>query len=135
MARDRREKASEVFGKANFLFSEKVSFAEAFPEVEQVAVEVNESDAGVGGVTRRFSASSLGEYIDCSNPLCFNGGFSIGRIIWGMVEKRETSQQGSEICQGYEGSPKGRRKYRDCMRFFKWEVEIQYKPGDDPGPS
>ena len=128
MARDRRDKASDVFRNSNFVFAEKVGFDKAFPEIESITVEVNESKAGMGGTTRTYTKSSLGEYIDCSNSLCYNGGFSVGSIIREMVRKRETAAEGSEVCRGYEGSPKGRRKYRDCLRFFKWKAEIEYKP-------
>ena len=54
MSRDRREKASDVFRNTDFLFSEKASFSVAFPEIKMIAVEVDESSAGVGGTTRRF---------------------------------------------------------------------------------
>ncbi len=29
--------------------------------------------------------------------------------------------------QGYEGAPKGRKKYRDCCNSFDVKVKIKYK--------
>jgi len=34
--RDERQKASEVFNEADFVFAQKVSFDEAFPQIEDV---------------------------------------------------------------------------------------------------
>jgi len=135
VSRDRREKASDVFRRSNLLFAQKVPFAEAFPEIEALKVEVNVSEAGSGGSNRRYSEDTLGEYVDCHNPLCFNGGLSLGAILRDMVRGRETSRDGSDLCQGYEGSPKGRRKYRECLWFFRWKVEVQYRSatGDATG--
>lgn len=127
-----RKKASDVFRESKYLFVKKVPFKEAFPEITDLEIRCKET----GNLRYSFEnerqhyysiENEPGEYIDCSNPFCYNGGFSIGRIIRGMVRNRETKQEGSEICQGYEGSPKGRRKYRDCLNFFQYTVIIKYK--------
>jgi len=132
--RDKRMKASEIFSKTQYLFSKKASFEKAFPQIETVEVEVSESGQGVrpihaGRSMRKqiYTQTSLSEFIDCSNPLCYNGGFSIGRVIRKMVSKGMTEYEDSEVCKGYEGSPKGRRKYDDCMNYFEFKVKIKYK--------
>lgn len=127
-----RKKASDVFRESEYLFVKKVPFKEAFPEIIDLEIRCKETGnlrySFENERQHHYSIENLpGEYIDCSNPLCYNGGFSIGRIIRRMVCNRETKQEGSEICQGYEGSPKGRRKYRDCLNFFKYTVIIKYK--------
>ncbi len=126
-----RKKASDVFRESNFVFVEKVAFEKAFPEIEDVSVVVEEQGDGVSKwtSTRSYGKSSVGEYIDCSNPLCYNGGFSIGSILREMVRNKDTHKEASEGCRGYEGSPKGRRKYRDCMNYFKIKIDIKYKTG------
>lgn len=132
-SRDQRMKASDVFREANFLFSTKTSFDEAFPEIEDIVVEVVEVGEGVGRWSdeeraRIYSKSHLpGEYIDCSNSRCYNGGVSIGSIIRAMLRKHDTDHQVSKMCQGYEGSPKGRRRYRSCRNHFDVKVSIKYK--------
>jgi hypothetical protein len=117
-------KASDVFRASDALPGEKVSFAKMFPEVAKLRIEVTESDAEFGGM-RRVPATT-GEYIDCTNPLCYNGGFRVGEVVREMIRERKTSKAGSNICQGYEGSPKGKKKYRDCLRWFQWKIEIEY---------
>ena len=132
--RDERMKASDVFREAKFLFSRKASFDEAFPEIENVVIEVEERGDGVNhwgfcGSRRVYKNPHLpGEYIDCSNPLCYNGGVRVGSIIHEMVKERSTGRVGStSFCQGYEGSPKGRRRYRKCTNSFKVIISITYK--------
>ncbi|AKI97035.1 hypothetical protein [Kosmotoga pacifica] len=132
--RDRRQKASDVFRESKFLYSKKVSFEEAFPEIEDLTVEVEETGHGVSELNRKRTYRKQyfpGEYIDCSNPLCYNGGFSIGSILREMVKKRQTELETLKLCQGHEGSPKGRRIYRKCMNFFKVKVSIKYKEANE----
>jgi hypothetical protein len=126
-----RQKASDVFGNAEFLFARKVSFSDAFPAIEDLKVVVEH--LGYCGVhewnrVRRYSSKEVGEFVDCTNPLCYNGGFSVGSLIRGMIPEKKTHLEATESCQGYEGSPKGRRRYRDCTNVFKVTIDIKYKP-------
>ena len=67
------------------------------------------------------------EYFDCSNTACYSGGVSLGEIVREMVAETSTEKSVSKRCQGYEGSPKGHRKYRDCMHSFTVNVILKYK--------
>ena len=128
MSRGIRKKASDVFRDANYMFTTKVSFEEAFPEIEDLKVFVKEYCHGArGGINTRSYGKEVGEFVDCSNPLCYNGGFSLGKIIRNMAGRKETHKEESVMCQGYEGSPKGRRKYRKCINAFEIVVDIVYK--------
>lgn len=125
--RDHRMKAQDVFSQSSFLFSEKTTFDKAFPDVAECIVEVEESGDGISGMNRKRTHRNPGQYINCSNNLCYNGGFNISSHIYDMVSKRETFREDSAFCQGNEGSPKGRRIYRKCMNFFKFNITIKYK--------
>lgn len=133
MERGRRMKASDVFRESNFLLSEKAPFAKAFPEIERVRLEYQETGRGVFGEGRYVieypspHGGGLGEYRDCSNPLCYNGGFSVGRLLRQMVPERRTRQEFSVSCQGYEGSPKGKRNYGPCPNHFTGVVTVVYR--------
>ena len=124
MARSDRQKASDVFREAEVVFARKATFAEAFPEIESADVRVSVSDFGES----RSMRWGGGEYVDCPNPLCYNGGVSVGSMLRQMVSSKEEERTFEEFCQGYEGSPKGRRKYGECMRDFKIVIHIKYKP-------
>ena len=122
-------KASDVFRETQFLFAKKVSFKEAFPEIKKLEIRAKESGYGVYEEfdTKYYSIEHLaGEFIDCSNPLCYNGGFSVGKILREMVREKETHYGGLKICQGYEGSPKGRRRYRRCINSWEVTIDLEY---------
>jgi hypothetical protein len=135
MDRQHRKKASEVYSETAPVFVEKVSFEKAFPQIERVRVEYKEQGRGIDRLlgddrTRVREHPSehddFGEYINCSNPICYNGGFNIGEILREMVRGRETRREFTKGCQGYEGSPQGRKRYRHCITFFKGVVTITY---------
>ena len=127
---DERPKASEVFAHTNSLFSRKVPFEEAFPTIADFRVEVvGESADGVGEKERSvFTRSNpCGEFVDCTNPLCYKGGVSIGQLLREMVRQGKTLLEDTAICRGYKGSPKGRRNYGKCLRSFKIRIEVTYQ--------
>lgn len=122
------KKASEIFRDTHLVFGKKVSFKEAFPLIAHVRVEVAEIGHGARRDDRRvYNEDYLGEYIDCSNPACYNGGFSIGAILRDMVHNKQADIETSKLCQGNEASAKGRRIYRKCVNLFKIKVHIDYK--------
>jgi len=125
--RDKRQKASDVFNEAQE-FGRKVSFDEEFPQIEDVVVEVTESGHGVRRGSKKIHRKQrLREHINCNNPICHGGGFSIGAILREMVRSQQTELETTETCQGYEGSPKGRREYGECPNFFEIKVSVKYK--------
>lgn len=108
----------------------RVSFAEAFPTVEDVNVVVTEQGKGVhpGFETLNHKLTTIGEFINCHNSLCYNGGFRLGDILRSMVREGATERESSMMCQGKEGSPKGKKTYRRCTNCFSIKVTIKYKP-------
>jgi len=132
MNTQKRQKASDVFADSNLLFRRKGTFEEAFPQIEDITIEVEETDFGMAGSgpNSRFTKDNIkymGEYVDCSNPLCYNGGVAVGSLIKDMIYSKQPELETTEICKGYEGSPKGRRKYGDCLHMFKVKIQIKYK--------
>jgi len=135
--RNKRPSAQDLLNEGNFLFSEKCSFEEAFPQIESIKVEYEalsehalwwgprdpmESRAYVLVDKKR-----IGEFLPCPNSKCYGGGFSIGEVIRDMVRNKETAKEGTGHCRGYEGSPKGRKRYRDCRSRFTYKVSIVYR--------
>lgn len=125
--RDRRDKASDIFNRSTPVFAQKVPFAQAFPQVEHITVRVTENDMVNDVHTIIFDERNMREFVDCTNWVCFNGGFRLGNLVGELVRDGATEGSKSGLCQGYEGSPKGRRKYRKCLHGFKVEVRIVYK--------
>jgi hypothetical protein len=131
MAKDERKKAQDLFLERNtFLDESKVSFREAFPQIEDIIIEVEESGRGVDSRDRKRSYARQdfpGEYVNCSNTLCYGGGFSIGRPLRAMVSEIQTEFEGSSLCKGRQGSPKGKRTYGSCPNFFQFKITVKYK--------
>lgn len=128
----KRQKASDVFAATEFVFSQKTSsFSKAFPEIEDLVVEIVETGNGVlgHGLNRSIYGRSNfpGEFVNCSNPSCYNGGIRIGQLVRNMgYDRTEKWEDSFVLCQGYEGSPKGRRRYRSCLNRFSVKIEITY---------
>ena len=138
MSRD-RPKAQDIFEKSTFVFATKVKeFEQAFPDIQEVRAEVIVKSRGSqftnskGGMI--YTKENFpGEYINCGNPVCYGGGFSLGGILREMIHKEQTHYEGGQICKGYEGSPGGRRRYRSCMSYWEVKVDVVYKPEAQPG--
>jgi hypothetical protein len=128
MPANKRDKASDVFNSTDYAFCSKVSFSEAFPQIKNIRVEVEEDGEGVYELSKKqvYSKENMGEFINCSNSRCYNGGFNISSIIRNMVESKRTEFETDRRCQGYEGSPKGKKRYGPCFNSFHIKVQITY---------
>ena len=126
-----RKKASDIFRETDYAFAKKVPFLEAFPELEDFRIEVRKSSDRIWGGQEHgrvyTKANPPGEFVDCSNSVCYGGGVSIGEILRSMIDQGRAEDQVSRGCRGHEGSPKGRRKYRSCMHSFDVKVTLKYK--------
>ena len=123
-----RKKAQDIFNDADSVFGKKVSPDEAFPEAKTIKVEVIEW-RGISERDERpriLNKASLTEYFNCSNSICYGGGFKLADIVHGMIYKRQTELSGDAACQGYEGSAKGGKRYRSCLHNFEYKVHIEY---------
>lgn len=121
----RRKKASDVFKESEYAFGAKVSFEEAFPSIADLKVIVKEIGVGYPGHIRTIEYTRKnfpGEFVDCSNDMCTNGGFDLGEIIADMVINSNEEREEKRMCQGYEGTPN-----RRCMRIFIVNINIKYK--------
>lgn len=125
----KRKKAQDVFNDSEFLLGTKTTFRKTFPEIKVITVEIEETGEGVYHSYQplHFDKKSIGEFINCSNPLCYNGGFRIGRIICDMVSEKETDKEDSAFCQGNQGSPQGRKTYKKCLNCFDYKIHIKYR--------
>lgn len=130
---DKHMKASDVFNSHQPFYGEKSTFAKAFPTIEKLTVEVTEvpSHFSPGGKSV-YDEKSVGEFVNCTNTQCYNGGFKLGSIVREMVHVKQAEWSGSKRCQGYEGSPKGRKRYRSCWHDFEISIAITYRDSTVP---
>lgn len=129
--RDRRIKATDVFAGKSFLLGQTDDFNRAFPEIEHLRVVLKEEGEGVSQYTQKRSFTREhppGEYENCHNPRCYNGGIRIGELLRSMIMSGETELRRHTHCQGYEGSPKGRVKHAPCDNCFTVTISLTTKP-------
>ncbi len=108
--------------------TKKALFDSAFPDIEDLKVIVTQGGEGVSEWSReRYYSKGAGERVDCSNPLCHEGGFSLWEILGEMIGRRSAHKATSKARQGYEKSRSLIKRRRKCSNRFKVIVDIQYK--------
>ena len=120
-------KAQDVFESQVPVFGGKCSFAEAFPEIERIEVKVIEIGTRRAHMLpgqRTYDHTSLGEFINCTCPQCYNGGFAVGALIRDMVANGQTEREDFAFCRAYKGSQKGQRSYGPCRNEFRYKISI-----------
>lgn len=119
------KKASDIFNETNYVFGSKCDFKDAFPEIQEMSIHVTELESLIWmkeQTTHYLTAEYPGaEYIDCTNPSCDGGGFSMGNVLREAVNSKEEEIEKSITCQGSETT--GRR----CMHAFKVSGSIKYR--------
>lgn len=124
MSRRDREKLTDVIKKWGYVFSPRAaSFQEAYPTIAQLRVEVTEDQTLMGGSARRWTIteSHFRHTVDCSNPLCYRGGVTIGWMIHDMAYSKETNREETKRCEGYEGSPQGKETLPQLPSFVSYQ--------------
>lgn len=115
------------------LFGELKKLSEAFPEIDDIKIEYHENGVGIHKFSGNYNEQptyvidkqGVREKLRCANPLCNNGGYSIGDIIRDMVRERKTFSEFNISCTGHEGSSK--RTMRRCYNSISGTVIISYK--------
>jgi hypothetical protein len=126
----KRDKLPDVEAKKNYFIPRKpTTFETAFPQIATMRLEVERGEGA-----NRFSnpmvyteESPPDRILPCDNPLCYRGGCDVQRFLSGVVAGHEVEVERMLFCQGYEGSPKGRKNYGPCDTRYKVKVKIAYK--------
>jgi hypothetical protein len=127
---DRRLKASDVFNLSTPFLGKTSNFDEAFPGLADLVVTVRETDWDQSEVRlHQFRKGNIARFVDCSNARCYNGGFNLQSFISTKTygKNKPADLETVAYCQGYEGSPKGRRNYGPCDHRFEVKVRVTYK--------
>jgi len=125
--KSKRLKANDVFAESHNPFVPRTSsFSEAFPSIKSIRVEIEEFDYGDFVGSSIYTQGNLSQFINCKNPSCYNGGFNVGELIHSMEYEKQTEREFEAECQGYEGSPKGKRRTGSCEHTFNVKIKISY---------
>jgi hypothetical protein len=67
------------------------------------------------------------EVVECNNPYCHNGGFSLGDVLREMVRSRQTDFIGTSFCRGQEGDLEIPVTLHSCETRFEVEATLQFR--------
>lgn len=122
-----RKKAQDIFMETKFVFGTKTKFEKAFPEIENITIEVIETGLYINDSRiSHYNKTNTSEYVNCTNPMCYKGGFNLCNIIRDMIFKKDTERVGSAECQGNEGHHKSRDIRSKCLNSFSYKIQIEY---------
>jgi hypothetical protein len=76
---------------------------------------------------RIIHKDAIREHIDCSNPLCQMGGFSLGDVVRDMVKGQQRDFIGTNFCTGQEGDLEKPETLRSCETRFEVEAILRFK--------
>jgi len=107
-------------------------FKEAFPEIKSLRVEIEQDkwlfhSKPTDHRTSVFTEHNIPPTVSCRNLRCQQGGIELQQTIYFMVQNRETQKSLDGICNGHEGTPKGRRIGNPCDNGYAVNIEITYK--------
>ncbi len=106
------------------------SIMEICPTIQDISMEVLEDGARN---PRRYSNDSIRDRMFfCSNPKCTKPGIHIESFLYQMIEKHQNQAESWEFCNGFEPSPKWRKK-TPCDQSFKITVDIVFKNNEASG--
>ncbi len=75
---------------------------------------------------RIYAKEAVREHVDCNNPLCFNGGISLGDVLREMVRGHQEDFIGTSFCTGQEGDPDEGGPYPSCDTRFEIEATLWF---------
>jgi hypothetical protein len=124
-----REKASDLYSKQTPVLAKRVdTFAEAYPTVATLQIDVVEDEGGLGKTypARSVSERDFSAVVNCHNRFCYGGGVDIDRFLHEKVNAKQLVIDETLPCQGREGTKT--RRDRSCTHCFSVKGTITYKP-------
>jgi hypothetical protein len=67
------------------------------------------------------------EHVDCSSPVCYNGGICLGDLLREMVRGRQEEFIGTSFCTGQEGDPEESGPHPSCATRFEIEATLRFR--------
>lgn len=123
----------ELMDRSNNPFITQTTFADLFPDFEDVIVEGTIGESPYNRSPIRFSIRERGGVIRCPNTKCWSGGFIVDFPAGEMQREGLTEKNVRIGCLGRENSYKGRRPGNTCG--YAIEGIITFKPKAKPAKS
>lgn len=115
--------------KKPFEFGMDPFIKDEFPQIRKVSIEVvNERTR----ISRRFSENDNFILFCCPNHKCTNPGIYVPRFLQEMLDNHQTHREYYHLCDGFEPSPKWRRK-KPCDQSFWITIDIVLRNSEASG--
>lgn len=129
MKRPPPKETEELYGNAPS-GDESLGGPASYPGVASIEVRWQKQVLGSGWQRYRepwlvLDPQTLGEFIDCPDAECLDGGCCIGAVIRDTVALKATRRRGRVRCKGHKG-PDGKRRWRLCITVFQYDVRVAY---------
>jgi hypothetical protein len=97
-------------------------------KLDRVQISVKETGRDAEPFELRIiHKDAVREYVDCNNPACFNGGFSLGDVLREMVLGRQEEFIGTNFCTGQEGDPEESGIHPSCSTRFEVQITLRIR--------
>jgi hypothetical protein len=129
----KREKWSDILRQPVDPLRPRTTWRDVKPQIDRMRLEVRQGEGicAEGAEPEVITeTSAYRRYVDCRNPMCVRGGVGIAEVIGQAVAEGRTTISESPMCCGYEGSPKGARRYKGCLFRFIVRGTVSYKKTD-----
>ncbi|MBC7980298.1 MAG: hypothetical protein H7Y36_07020 [Armatimonadetes bacterium] len=122
--------AQDGIEKGSFVFGNKTTFREAYPQVVSLQVEITALPLGFGKAETDLYTLDRppGQVSPCPNPQCSEGGFDVGSFLYHLIRESKTEGVSGGGCVGEERLGRGRRS---CFYSFSAKAAIGYAVAEE----
>lgn len=107
------------------LFGLSHKFESEFGSIDDAIIQFTESDYGNSSKSGVWSLRNNGPLMACGNPRCRRGGYNLATEVRNMIYAKISEREIRLSCNGDEGSPKGLRTGRECMRRLEATITLR----------
>ena len=101
------------------------SFEEAFPEIEEIEVDVEETDLVETQRTLHYTIENIRGKVPCTNSQCTNRGVRLDSLISEMKREGDSHGEFTKSCEGVEKF--GQNDHRTCPHNFHVEIDLEFR--------
>ena len=107
----------------------RINFAEVFPQIKTVKVEVAQRNHDLDQQAEYvgYDETTLVEYVNCFNPKCAEGAFHIAGILLDMVNSKSIDHKVTANCDSDEMRQNGQSVKTVCRTRFQVAIHVEYK--------
>lgn len=96
--------------------------------VDRLQIAISEKGRNASPYDLRWGQKdAVREQIPCHNPLCFDGGFSLGDLLRELARGRQGEFIGTCFCTGREGDPELPGPRPSCGTRYDVDIRLNFR--------